>query len=259
MKLLVRGDLHLDLVSDGLPRLEEQRRVIDRTLEALRLLNPDVFVDLGDLFDRPRPSPAAYAAALEYAEALRYWWESASGARGLSKVAQLEDRTFVLAGNHDKPSRGEVSALRPLEVLHRATHRTACPVGIPMFSDVMGHDVRLVLLPFVTDWEARERGFDSAQAWVDDFAEIALRDCERAVAFTHLEVPGARLADDERVQRDVGTAIPRILLEDVRVLRIYAGHVHRYQVLEKVTVVGSALHVDFGEAADPKGMIYAEV
>lgn len=238
MKLLVRGDLHLDLVSDGVPRLEEQERVIERTIEAVRILEPDVFVDLGDLFDRPKPSPSAYAVALSYLRRIR-----------------RDRRAFVLAGNHDKPSRGPVSALEPflnLEAIGFAdvvVEPTAVDVG----------DTRLIFLPFVTDWEARRDGFESSRQSLDRFVEIALADAERAVAFTHLEVPGSRLADDERVQRDVGTAIPEALLEDDRVLRIYAGHVHKYQIVGKVTVVGSALHVDFGEAADPKGMIYVEV
>ena len=58
MKILVRGDIHLDLVSDGVPRLDEQVRVLEYTVAEIRRLQPDVFVDLGDLFDRPRPSPS---------------------------------------------------------------------------------------------------------------------------------------------------------------------------------------------------------
>lgn len=261
MKILVRGDLHLDLVSDGLSRLEEQERVIAHTLSALRLLNPDVFVDLGDLFDRPRPSPSAYAVALEYASNLRDWWENLAATRKLSTVARLEDHVFVLAGNHDKISRGAVSALRPLESLWSTSSVIARSIVLPDIVDLEGGGPRLVFLPYVTDWEARnvDSGFETAQELLDEFAGRSLEDCESAVVFTHLEVPGARLADDERVQRDVGTSIPGALLEDDRVLRIYAGHVHKYQELERVTVVGSALHVDFGEAADAKGMIYAEV
>lgn len=239
MKFLVRGDLHLDLVSDGVPRLEEQERVVERTIEAIRMLEPDVFVDLGDLFDRPKPSPSAYAVALSYLRRVR-----------------RDCRAFVLAGNHDKPSRGIVSALEPVLNLDGF----ADVVVAPRVVDVDG--ILLIFLPFVTDWEARHVEVESAQTLLDYFVEISLKslkDGERAVAFTHLEVPGSKLADDERVQRDVGTSIPKELLEDDRVLRIYAGHVHKYQRVGKTTVVGSALHVDFGEAADPKGMIYAEV
>lgn len=246
MKILTRGDLHLDLISDGLRRLEEQARVVEHTLEVIRSLRPDVFVDLGDLFDRTRPSPASYALAIEYALALG---------------REMGHRAYIIGGNHCKPSRGEENALTPLLALEDVGPRVVLE---PTFDDYPGNGVGLAFLPYVTDWEARHvnGAFDSAQALLDDFAEavvLAYPDLDRFVAFTHLEVPGAEIADDDRVQRDVGTSIPAALLESPKVIRIFAGHVHKAQEVGKVTVVGSALHVDFGEAADPKGMIYAEV
>jgi DNA repair protein SbcD/Mre11 len=246
VKILTRGDLHLDLISDGLRRLEEQARIVEHTLEVIRALKPDVFVDLGDLFDRTRPSPASYALAVEYALALG---------------RELGHRAYVLVGNHDKPSRGEENALTPLVALEEVGPRIVLE---PTFEDYPGKGVGLAFLPYVTDWEARHvnGAFDSAQALLDDFAEavvLAYPDLDRFVAFTHLEVPGSVLADDDRVQRDVGTVIPVALIESTKVVRIFAGHVHKHQTVGKVTVVGSALHVDFGEAADPKGMIFAEV
>lgn len=252
MKFLVRGDLHLDLVSDGLPRLEEQRRITTYTIEVLEAVRPDFYVDLGDLFDRTRPSPAAYAEALSYSSALARWERDTHQG--------LLERTYILAGNHDKPSRGEVSALHPLERLSTWGAGFSRVVLLPEIHECDG--IALLFLPYVTDWEARraERSAETAQALLDEFVDRVLStDVKRIVAFTHLEVPGAKLADDDRVQRDVGTAIPTALLADDRVIRVYAGHVHKYQELKKVTVVGSALHVDFGEATDPKGLIVAEV
>ena len=255
MRLVVRGDLHLDLVSDGLSRLEEQKRIVLHTLEVLESVRPDVFVDLGDLFDRTRPSPSAYAEALSYASALALWEkETHSG---------TTERTYILAGNHDKPSRGDVSALHPLERLSFYGAGFSRVVLMPELVEFEG--TSLLFLPYVTDWEAKREApiYDgparSAQEYLDRFVHRALVKAERVVAFTHLEVPGSKLADDDRVQRDVGTAIPGELLESPKVVRVYAGHVHKYQELKKVTVVGSALHVDFGEAADPKGLIVAEV
>lgn len=242
MRIVVRGDLHLDLVSDGLRRLDEQARVVDFTLDVLEDLKPDVFVDLGDLFDRTRPSPDAYALAARYV---------------LRLGELLGHRAYVLAGNHDKPTRGHANALAPLEELEGV----GVQVVVGPYLDVYpSQGTTLAFLPYVTDWEARQEAFGSAQELLDGFvAGLLESEARRILAFTHLEVPGARLADDDRVQRDVGTAIPGALLEDERVVRVYAGHVHKYQELKRVTVVGSALHVDFGEAADPKGLIVAEV
>jgi DNA repair exonuclease SbcCD nuclease subunit len=222
VKIVVRGDVHLGLVSDGLSRLEEQRRVLKHTVEVVGDLKPDLFVDLGDLFDSPKPAPDAVAAAVRY----------------FGELARLPTDCHLLAGNHDKPTRGSVNSLLPFVELGEILE------GSPTIHLEPGYHptdrALLLFLPFVTDAEARAAG-----------GEI--------VVFSHLEVPGARYADDDRTQRDVGTKIPDSLLESERVLRVYAGHVHRYQELERVTVVGSALHVDFGEATDRKGMIVVEV
>ena len=243
MRVLVTGDKHLGLVSDGVPRLEEQRRVLDAVVELARAEEPDVVVDLGDLFHVPRPGPDAYAVAFNYL-------------RRLEKVAP----TFVLAGNHDKPSRGACNSLLPLgEVFEGGFVQT---VPLPMRSNVYSGNFELLFLPFVTEFEAREAGDTDTQSYLDRVVEGFLgstRGRAKVLAFAHLEVPGAKRGPDDVTQRDVGTSIPRALLEDPRVLRVYAGHVHHHQELERVTVVGSSIHVDFGEARSPKGVVLAEV
>lgn len=247
MRVAVRGDIHLGLVSDGVPRLEEQRRVLRHTVEFLRDVKPEVFVDLGDVFDSPRPSPAAYEVAAEYFSGLASWAEASGGS------------AYVLTGNHDKPTRGLTHALSPLAAVTQRVEWWPRIVGTP---EMRIHDsgwttVALVFLPYVTDWEARRGGWDGAQAMLDAFDEH-LGGSHRVLVFTHLEVPDASLAGDERVQRDVGTSIPRLFLNDPN-LRIFAGHVHRAQEVGNVSVVGSALHVNFGEAADDKRMLLVEV
>jgi len=79
------------------------------------------------------------------------------------------------------------------------------------------------------------------------------------VAFSHLEATGFKLGQFEPVQRDTVVLIPARLIKSKKVIRVYAGHVHKHQEVGKVNVVGSSIHVDFGEADDPKGMILAEV
>lgn len=237
MRVLVTGDKHLDLVSEGMPRLEEQARILDRCLELLAETRPDAYVDLGDLFHSPRPSPAAYALALRYGRAL-----DESGVE-----------SYLILGNHDKPTRGRDHALVPLAAVFRNVH----VVDVPR----PGVGGRLLLFPHLTEWEAREVGFESAAAWLDSFAEKGLRNSRLVaplLAFTHLEVEGARGGEDA-VKRDTGLRIPRAVLDSPEIARVYAGHEHGYAVLERVTVVGSALHVTFGEARDPKGAVLVEV
>lgn len=245
MRVLVTGDKHLGLVSDGESRLPEQRRVLARCVELLRETVADVYVDLGDLFHSPRPGPDAYAVAFEHLRALSAWSTEAEGRAA-----------FLLAGNHDKPTRGEVNALTPLAGFPRLPRVIPEPTVVPWDSRVT-----LLFLPYVTEWEARREGWDSAQAWLEEVTGDALRQRGKPplLVFAHLEVPGATAHAWDVTQRDVGLRVPESLLTDPVVLRVLSGHVHRHQVLERVTVVGSAVCVDFGEAADPKGAVLVEV
>jgi DNA repair exonuclease SbcCD nuclease subunit len=251
MRILVSGDKHLGLVSDGMERLEEQARILQRTVDLLRAECPAVFVDLGDLFHTPRPGPAAYTVAFEYLCNLVAWAE------------ETEGRAFLMTGNHDKPTRGRAHALRPLGQV--IAYACGYDGGVRLIDEpevVSYRGFELLFLPHVTDWEARETDADiDAGAYLDEFAADALADAEgrSVIAFTHLEVPGARMSNDETVQRDTGLRIPRDVLEAENVLRVYAGHVHKFQELDRVTVVGSSIYVDFGEAADPKGIVSANV
>lgn len=238
MKLVVSGDKHLGLVSDGVSRLEEQRRVVDFVVDAVD--GADVHVDLGDLFDTPRPSPEAYALAMHY----------------FLGIARTDATNFALVGNHDRPTRAHWTALDPFQVMADyaiGDYGTTKVVREPVV-DVF-HGWQLVFLPFVTEWQAREAGFESAQAMLDGFVD-GLSD-RPTIAFAHLDVEGSRRNEFDSRQRDVGVHVPRALIE--RANRVYAGHVHRSQNVGGVVVVGSAIHVDFGESADEKGIVVLEV
>jgi len=254
MKILVSGDKHLGLVSDGMSRLEEQRRVLAEVVRVLNAEAPDVFVDLGDLFHSPRPGPDAYEVAFEYVRNVAEW------ARPHGSVA------YFLVGNHDKTTRGRVHALTPMKMAFRG-NPTIEVVDLPCtrLDSIYSPKLCLVFLPHVTDWEAREfsGGACSAREYLREASKNQLKFAERetipVVAFTHLGVEGSRIGAGDSVQRDTGLCIPEELLASKSLLHVYAGHVHGYQTVgKKVTVVGSAIYVDFGEAADRKGMILAK-
>lgn len=251
MRILISGDKHLGLVSDGMDRFEEQWKIVERTIEVLEEERPDVFVDLGDLFHSSRPSPAAYELALRYLTGVMKYTFDVGG------------YAYFLVGNHDKPTRGSTHALLPLDVICDF-HPKANVEVVDLPKSVMVCGVDLLFLPFVTEWEVKEDArnlFFSISEYLNSFVNgiFKLGGSSPIVAFTHLEVPNIVGNNGETVKRDTGLVIPKCVLENDRVVHVYAGHEHRPQELEKVTVVGSAIHVDFGEAEDNKGMILAEV
>ena len=137
------GDLHIDdriALAGMLPTHREtgeplvlaqaRRTYIDWVTSVVRAAGADVVLVGGDVYERPRPSPAAEAVAVE---ALAGWADLA--------------RTFVLLGNHDRPHGDGVHALEPLKqlrpgrlaVLDQPGH-----VDIP----VRGQTLRLYPLPY---------------------------------------------------------------------------------------------------------------
>lgn len=242
MKILWKGDSHLGLHSDGHPRLSEQRRLHQEIVEIVQQINPDVFVDLGDVFDSPRPGPDAYEVAFEYGQAL----------------ATTGVRSFVLTGNHDKRTRGGVHALSPWKVF--GTHLPQV-VDSPRVFTFPGEAFELLLLPHVNEWEARAEVDGSAQGWLDACAAAAVGNLvgqDRLIVGAHLELGGATPPGD-LVFRPSGLSVPEVLLRSRSVDRVFLGHIHSHQRLEKVTVVGSILYVTFAEVQDQKGLVLYEV
>lgn len=224
MKLLISGDKHLGITTEGEDRLTEQRRICTFCADRSEV---DGYIDLGDLFHSSGPSPRVVAEALWYVSAVK------AGA------------SFFLVGNHDRPSRGEHHALLPLEASGWELEVVPEPMSREMEAGVF------VFLPFVTDWMARQRDHDSAQAWLDSFAGEVVGSAERPIyVFGHVDVDGSEHADE----RDIGLRVPTVLLEEAA--HIWLGHVHKPQTVgENVTIVGSAIVADFGEAEERKGIV----
>lgn len=242
MKIVVSGDKHLGLTTDGVSRLAEQAMILMEIEDVVRQVKPDLYVDLGDLFHSPRPAPEVYELAIHH----------------LIQVSEKREEVRFLVGNHDKPTRGDWHALTPLDQV--ATLRPQ--VVIQRWPEVVDYqDVRVLYLPHVTAWEAAAEE-TMVQIWVDEVALEAVKERPEVplVVFAHLEVPGVGPAVDH-VQRDSGLRIPDCLLMDAgREVHIFAGHVHRREVVDsRVTVVGSALQVDFAEAGSTKGIEILEV
>lgn len=230
------GDLHLGLTTEGEGREDEHRRILD--FIETRCSGMDFVVNLGDLYDRPNPSPWVIAESLRHASVLGR--QTRAG------------QTMWLVGNHDRPSRGWRHALEPLAA---SGSRRLRVVSKPSVVPVGGVD--FVLVPYVTDWMSRQESYGSAQEWLDDFAGSSLRDCGRDMyVFGHVDVDGSEASDE----RDIGLRVPRILLDDDRVKHVFLGHVHKHQTVgEMVTIVGSSIAANFGEAGERKFCVEVEI
>ena len=101
MKFLHTADWHLGVKTNGRDRLAEQKRVIDEILSIATYENIDCVILAGDIFNTASPS----------ADAEELFFDS------IEKLSNGGERfVFVLAGNHDDPTR--ISAGLPLASKH---------------------------------------------------------------------------------------------------------------------------------------------
>ena len=101
MKFLHTSDWHLGVKTNGKDRLDEQKRVLDEIISIVNYENIDCVIIAGDIFNTASPSADAEELFFETIQQL-----SLNGERFI----------FVLAGNHDDPTR--LSAGLPLAGKH---------------------------------------------------------------------------------------------------------------------------------------------
>lgn len=90
MKFIHLADLHIGKRVNAFPMLEDQRYILKQILTILREEQPDGGVILaGDIYDKAIPSAEAVELFDEF----------------LTRLAALQIRVFIIAGNHDSPER----------------------------------------------------------------------------------------------------------------------------------------------------------
>lgn len=237
-KIMVTGDKHIGLISDGMSRLDEQKRILEYIIDLIDIYKPDIYVDLGDLFDNSSPSPRSYKLAVRY-------------------YIDLVNKGLIckfLVGNHDKSSIGNMNALDPLNEISKDI--VVYEPSLLNYND----ELSLLLMPYITDNEARNNNYENSKQYYSDKINKLLKKCKnKIIGFSHLEVNGVVFNKVDIVQREVGLTIPEQLFLDNRLLRVYAGHIHSNQVLKNVTIVGSSIYVNFSESLDKKGIYLIEV
>lgn len=101
MKILHTSDWHLGVKTNGIDRLSEQKKVMEEILSIVNFENIDCVIIAGDIFNSSNPSADAEELFFDTIERL-----SSNGDRFI----------FVLAGNHDDPTR--IEAGLPLASKH---------------------------------------------------------------------------------------------------------------------------------------------
>jgi len=250
MKIVVSGDWHLGAIVDGWDMHDDIMRVAKEVVQAT--YSADLFVLPGDLFHHPRPSPRAYAAAIELLDGV-----------GCPFV--------VIPGNHDagkgfiKVENGTPvpfpDALEPLRKINfRAEARfpkVPCYISLEVGNGEKGV---FLFVGHISDALARFESDGKLDA--QEFVNAQFRDPEELgtkVIFTHLNVDGAKAGSEESFLIGGDLRMPLQIARELP-CPIFNSHIHKRQEMPpNIHMPGSIIPTDFGDRDGNKGYLVLEL
>jgi len=259
VRILHTADWHLGKVLKGVDRTPEIATALEDHLRIVREEKIDLVVVAGDLFDRPRVSAEAEAAAFEFFLGLR----------------ELGVPALVISGNHD--SRARLEALAPLLELTGAHVRGE--VRVRGEGGAVRRDWgEAALLPFLSERRAIKAAqllADDEGQWQSGYSETVgrlianlsagFRPGQVNLLAAHLTIEGAnlRLGGGEftfYVGNSYAVAVEKL---PPSATYVALGHIHRQQQVSDAPVAwysGSLVQLDFGEGEDAeRGVLVVEL
>lgn len=270
MKILHFADAHIDIANHGrqdaqtgLPvRVLDFLRSFDTIVDAAITERVDMVIFAGDAYKDRTPAPTFQ----------REW------GRRIIRLSQAGIPTLLLVGNHDlSPAMGRAHALEEFNTL-QVPHIHV--LDRPRFlgpDDLEGLPVQVIALPWIARSglmahlgmsagspeqiysELENRLQELVNNWLDT-ADPALP----VIMTAHASVQGASYGGERMVMLGGDLVLSGSLVRDSRLDYVALGHIHKPQDLNPkahppVIYPGSIERVDFGEAAENKYFIMADV
>jgi exonuclease SbcD len=269
-RILHFADAHIDMANygrhdpqTGLPlRVMDFLKSLDVIVDAAIQEKVDLVLFAGDAYKDRNPAPTFQ----------REW------GRRIIRLSQAGIPTLLLVGNHDlSPALGRANAIEEYNTL-QVPHVQV--IERPAFlkpENLGGLPLQIIALPWISRsgliahlgvrasdpaeiYQAmEERLTDLVAAWLLE-ADPALP----MVLTAHASVQGAKYGAERAVMLGADLVLPGSMVRDARLDYVALGHIHKPQNLNEnahppVIYPGSIERVDFGEAADDKFFILADV
>lgn len=270
LKILHFSDAHIDIVghgrqdpASGLPlRVLDFLRALDTIIDTAIAEKVDMVLFAGDAYKDRTPSPTYQ----------REW------GRRIMRLSEAGIPTLLLIGNHDlPPATGRAHTLQEFETLQVPhVHVVARPCLLRP-SDLEGLPLQVIAIPWVSRSGLMAALQISDARPMDVYAEIGSRlnelvqgwldetDANLPIILTaHASVQSARYGAERSVMLGNDVVLPGSMVRDYRLDYVALGHIHKAQNVNEglhppVIYPGSIERVDFGEAADDKFFVIAEV
>ena len=270
MRILHFADAHIDMANygrhdpeTGLPfRVLDFLKSLDTIVDAAINEKVDMVIFAGDAYKDRSPAPTFQ----------REW------GRRIIRLSQAKIPTLLLVGNHDlSPAIGRAHAIQEFDTLQVPYVRVLQTPELLHPKDLWDLPVQVIAMP----WIARSglmasldmSGTDSSEVFANIESQISgliegwLEEVDPnlpLILTAHASVQGATFGSERMVMLGSDLVLPGSLVKNPRFDYVALGHIHKPQDLNEgrqppVIYPGSIERVDFGEAADDRYFIVADV
>ena len=270
MRILHFADAHIDMANygrhdpeTGLPlRVLDFLKSLDTIVEAAIREKVDLVIFAGDAYKDRSPAPTFQ----------REW------GRRIIRLSQARIPTLLLVGNHDlSPAVGRAHAIQEFDTLQVPYVRVLSRPELLRPADLWGLPLQVISMPWISrsglmaslemDASGTEQVFSNIEERISGLVEGWLAEVDPAlptVLTAHASVQGATFGSERMVMLGSDLVLPTSLVKDPRLDYVALGHIHKPQDVNQgshppVIYPGSIERVDFGEAADDRFFVVAEV
>ena len=269
MKLLHFADAHIDMANYG--RHDPETGLPLRVLDFLKSLDTIVDTAISEKVDLVLFAGDAYKDRAPAPTFQREW------GRRIIRLSKAGIPTLLLIGNHDlSPALGRAHAIQEFDTLEIPHVRV---LDRPQFlkPDDLGLPVQVIAIPWIsrsgllatTNMSAADPSeiFANLESRITDLVHGWLEEADPSLPIiltAHASVQGATYGSERMVMLGADLVLPGSLVKDPRLDYVALGHIHKPQNLNEkahppVIYPGSIERVDFGEAADDKFYVIANV
>jgi exonuclease SbcD len=270
MKLLHFADAHIDMANygrhdpeTGLPlRVLDFLKSLDTIVDAAISEKVAMVIFAGDAYRDRSPAPTFQ----------REW------GRRIMRLSHAKIPTLLLVGNHDiSPAAGRAHAIHEFDTLRVPFVRVLQKPELLKPEDLWDLPVQVIAMPWIArssimanlDMSAADTSevFSDIESRITELIEGWLEEADKSLPLiltAHASVEGATFGSERMVMLGSDLVLPTSLVKDRRLDYVAMGHIHKPQDVNEgahppVIYPGSIERVDFGEAADDRYFIVADV
>jgi len=270
MKLLHFADAHIDMANygrhdplTGLPlRVLDFLKSLDTIVDAAIDEKVDLVIFAGDAYKDRSPAPTFQ----------REW------GKRVMRLSHAKIPTLLLVGNHDiSPSIGRAHAIQEFDTLQAPFVKVLDKPDFLTPEKLWGLPAQVIAMPWVSrsalmanlemSGMATEEIFSNIESRISDLVDgwLAESDPSLPIILTaHASIEGAKFGGERLVMLGNDLVLSAGLVKNKKFNYVAMGHIHKPQDVNEgsqppVIYPGSIERIDFGEAAEERFFVIAEI